>query len=353
LALTNGGTGIDDTDRDDIIAMGERTSARLFAASLKSHGIQARYFEPSDRDWPIITDNNFQNANPVITRSIERIQRYVKPIIEHGMIPVIGGFIGRTRDGRISTLGRGGSDTTALLLATALEADEIVLVTNVAGVLTGDPALVGSTRLIPEIDMKALLGIADAGTKFIRRKALKFKDPNINIRVIGNNTGRLDTQGTIITGSPLSELDVTLQNPHAIASLTIIGRNISGTSELVKKATRAARSNLVAVSQHSNSAIFYLKQTPALNGLISKLHDVVVKNPSGIGVAARKGLALVTVKGVGLEDTPGVIAKISEALHAKLINIFGILTITSSVLVLVDWKARKQAANLIRGSLEN
>src|SRR2546428_10182826 len=110
LALTNGGTGIVDTDKDDILAMGERTSARLFAASLKSEGIQVRYFDPSDRDWPIITDDAFQQANPIKKRSIDRIQRYVKPIVDQGMIPVIGGVLwtaNRSRGGTIFTRGSG------------------------------------------------------------------------------------------------------------------------------------------------------------------------------------------------------------------------------------------------------
>src|SRR2546428_9110460 len=106
LHLTNGGAELVETDKDDILAMGERTSARIFAASLKSRGMQARYYDPSDRDWPIITDNNFLNANPLKTKSIQRIRRYLEPVLGDGVVPVIGGFIGRTTDGRISTLAR-------------------------------------------------------------------------------------------------------------------------------------------------------------------------------------------------------------------------------------------------------
>src|SRR5437660_8037722 len=115
LQLTNGGAELVETDKDDILAMGERTSARIFAASLKSRGMQARYYDPSDRDWPIITDDNFLNANPLESKSIQRIRRYVKPVLGDGVIPVIGGFIGRTMDGCIDTTGRGGTDTTAPL----------------------------------------------------------------------------------------------------------------------------------------------------------------------------------------------------------------------------------------------
>lgn len=353
LELTNNGSEIVETDRDDILSMGERTSARIFTAALKSHGVQARYFDPIDKDWPVITDDQFSNANPLRKASTARIVRFVKPLIENGIVPVISGFIGKTRDGRISTLGRGGSDTTALLFATALEADEVVLVTSSPGVLTGDPRLIRRTRTISRIDMKALIGIADAGTKFIHRKALRFKDPNINIRVVSNSTGRLDGAGTLITGGSLSELDVVIHNPHPVASVALVGKDLPQRPELVKKVTQAARTDLVALSQDSHSSIFYIKQTPRLKRLINRLHDITIDDPAGVAVATRLGMALIVVKGVGLEDTPGVIARISDTLRSSEINIFGILTITSSVHVLVDWKMRKRAARLIRNSLEN
>ena len=352
LQLTNGGAELVETDKDDILAMGERTSARIFAASLKSRGMQARYYDPSDRDWPIITDNNFLNANPLKTNSIQRIRRYIKPVLNDGVIPVIGGFIGRTGDGRISTLGRGGSDTTALLLAMALEADEVVLVTNVRGVLTADPNLVKNTRLLPKIDMKTLIGIADTGTKFVHRKALRFKDPDINIRVISNANGRLDSQGTLVTGGSIAELEVTVSNPHPVASITIVGTSLPRQPELVQKISRLAGPNLVAVSQDSESAILYVKQTPKLRQQIGRLHDAILNDPHGIALAARMGMALITVRSIGLEDRPGVVAKISDALRSANINMFGVLTITSSVLVFVDWRVRRKAASLIRISLE-
>lgn len=352
LQLTNGGAELVETDKDDILAMGERTSARIFAASLKSRGMQARYYDPSDRDWPIITDNNFLNANPLKSNSIRRIRRYVKPVLDEGVIPVIGGFIGRTGDGRISTLGRGGSDTTALLLAMALEADEVVLVTNVRGVLTADPNLVENARLLPKIDMKTLTGIADTGTKFVHRKALRFKDPDINIRVISNANGKLDSQGTLVTGGSIPELEVTVNNPHPVASITIVGTGLPRQPELVQEISKLAGSSLVAVSQDSDSAILYVKQTPKLQQQIATLHDAILNDPHGIALAARMGMALITVRSIGLEERQGVVAKISDALRSANINMFGVLTITSSVLLFVDWKVRRRAAGLIRTSLE-
>jgi aspartate kinase len=314
--------------------------------------MQARYYDPSDRDWPIITDNNFLNANPLRTNTIQRIQRYVKPVIDDGVIPVIGGFIGRTRDGRISTLGRGGSDTTALLLALGLEADEVVLVTNVPGILSADPNLVGNARVLPKIDMKTLIGIADTGTKFIHRKALRFKDPKINIRVISNTNGKLDSRGTLVTGGSFPELEVIVNNPHPVASVTIVGTGLPRQPESVRKISKLAGPSLVAVSQDSDSAILYIKQTPKLQQQITRLHDAILNDPHGIALAVRMGMALIRVRSIGLEERPGVVARISDALRSTNINMFGVLTITSSVLVLVDWKVRRKAASLIRSSLE-
>ena len=352
LHLTNGRAELVETDRDDILAMGERTSARIFAASLKSRGMQARYYDPSDRDWPIITDDNFLNANPLKTKSIQRIRRYLKPVLGDGVIPVIGGFIGRTTDGRISTLGRGGSDTTALLLAMALEADEVVIVTNVRGILSADPTLVEHARVLPKIDMRTLIGIADTGTKFIHRKALRFKDPKINIRVISNTNGKLDSPGTLVTGGAFPQVEVTVNNPHPVASVTIVGKGLPRQPKLVQKISKLAGPSLVALSQDSDSAILYVKQTPKLQQQIARLHDVMVNDPHGIALASRMGMALITIRSIGLEERPGVVARISDALRSANINMFGVLTITSSVLVFVDWKVRRKAASLIRISLE-
>ena len=352
IDLTNGGSGIVETDRDDIIAMGERTSARIFAASLKARGIQSRYFDPSDKDWPIITDERFSNANPLRDQCIVRIRRHVAPLLAEGVVPVIGGFIGRTRDGRISTLGRGGSDTTALLLAKALEADEVVLVTNAQGIMTGDPKLVKKARLLRRIEMKSLIGMADSGTKFIHRKALRYKDPDINIRVASFHSENLHSAGTIITGDPLPPLDVKVHNPDPVASLTLVGRGLPKNADLTRQAIQIVRHNLLAVSEDTDSAILYVSEGLSTEKQIAQLHAAIVGNPSGVALGIRRGMALITVKGVGLEDTPGVVARISDALRSNNINIFGILTITSSVLVLLDWKVRKLAARLIRSGLE-
>ncbi|MEM3507321.1 MAG: aspartate kinase, partial [Candidatus Bathyarchaeia archaeon] len=143
---------IEKMDLDDVLSMGERTSARIFATALKSQGFKVRYFDPSDQDWPIITDDNFSNANPILDECEKRIKESILPLLKDGIIPIIGGFIGKTKNGRVSTIGRGGSDTTAFLIARALKANEVVLVTDSDGIMTADPKIVSNAKKLDRID---------------------------------------------------------------------------------------------------------------------------------------------------------------------------------------------------------
>jgi len=176
---------------DEILAMGERTSIRIIAAALKAQGVNSRYVDPHDPEWPIITDNAFSDANPILDTCYERARQNVLPLVEKGVVPVIAGFVGRTKDNKVTTLGRGGSDTTAFILAKALEADELIMVTDAEGIMSADPKVIGNPKRLPEIDVNTLVGLADSGTKFIHRKALRYKDSSVKVRVIKHSHGNL------------------------------------------------------------------------------------------------------------------------------------------------------------------
>lgn len=154
---------------DDVLAMGERTSVRVFATALKGEGLDAKYFDPSDAEWPIITDDEFSNANPIVELCIQRVRDHVLPMLDWGVVPVIAGFVGRPTSGRVSTIGREGSDTTAFILARGIGADEVVLVTDAEGILSADPKMVPGARRLDRIDVKTLIGLADSGTSSYRQ----------------------------------------------------------------------------------------------------------------------------------------------------------------------------------------
>ena len=354
-AAKNASNGkVDKKELDDIIAMGERTSIRIFAAALKATGVESRYFDPLDQDWPIITDDVFSNANPILEQCEEKIQQYILPLVEKGVVPVIAGFVGKTNDGKVTTLGRGGSDTTAFILAKALKADEVILVTDSDGIMSADPKIVKNPERISEIDVNTLVGLADSGTKFIHRKALTYKDPSINVKVINHAHGDLSKEGTIIKGALSAELDVAMASPTSAASITVLGHGVSEKPLIMQELTEIVKtySSLLGLSVNHNSIILYISEEGNLESLFEKVHETILKHKENIAMSVRKNLAFLKINGVGLEETPGSIGKISETLRLNEINIFGILTITSSILVFVDWNEKERTLSLLKEELE-
>ncbi|MCW4018740.1 MAG: aspartate kinase [Candidatus Bathyarchaeota archaeon] len=340
---------------DDILSMGERTSVRIFSAALRTSGVDSRYFDPRDDDWPIVTDACFSNANPERQQCEDKIRRCVLPIVDEGVVPVIAGFVGKTSDGKVTTLGRGGSDTTAFLLAEAIGADEVVLATDADGIMSGDPKVVSEPKRLSEIDVNTLVGLADSGAKFIHSKALKYKPQAINVRVISSAYGDLTRDGTIITGALATELDVEQEHDSPMAEITIVGQRISDNLKLVGDLVAKAKTHatLIAMSMNTNSAILYVSAEKNLDALFNDVHQTVLENKEAKAMAVKKDIVFLKIRGVGLEETQGIIGKVSEVLRVNGINIAGILTITSSILLFVDWAAREKALELIRKSLRS
>jgi aspartate kinase len=339
---------------DDILSMGERTSVRIFAASLRNNGVDACYFDPMDNKWPIITDDSFQNANPLLKECDKNIKECILPLVEKNTIPVIAGFVGKTTDGKITTLGRGGSDTTAFILAQGINANQVVLVTDADGIMSSDPKIIASPKLLPEIDVTTLVGLADSGAKFIHSKALKYKPRDIDVKVISNAHGDLSRAGTIITGGLATELDAEIAHPTPVVEITVIGNGISANPEVITEMIEKVKENamLLGMSMNTNSIILYVPQEKNIDALFNQIHNITINNKETIAMAVKKDLVFLKTSGVGLEETHGIIGRISEDLRVNGINISGILTITSSILLFVDWNEKEKALKLIKNSLK-
>jgi aspartate kinase len=346
------GKTVPDDELDDIVAMGERTSARVFAAALRARGKESRHIDPSGSDWPIITDNAFLNAKPILSTCYKLIRQHIQPLLEKDIVVVVPGFIGRTEDGRTSTMGRGGSDISALMLGQALSADRVILVTDVEGIMTADPKVIKKPKLLKEIPMDVLVGLADSSTKFIHKKALRYKSPEIDIKVVSNSSEDLDSEGTIIKGSFPSSILVELHPEPAIA-VTIVGRQMSestGTLAEILHVIRKVNIPLLGMSVNHNSLILYLPMRDC-EALLEALHAIVVRDEKALAMAVRRDLAFVRVRGVGLEETPGVISSITKALNSAGVNIYGAFTITSSVVIFVDLKDEKKTIRLMKETI--
>ena len=339
---------------DDILSMGERTSIRLFATALRNNGADACYFDPMDDKWPIVTDSNFQNANPLVKECEKNISETVLPLVEKGTIPVIAGFVGKTKDGKITTLGRGGSDTTAFLMGQGINANQIVLVTDAEGIMSSDPKLIAQPKLLQTINVNTLIGLADSGAKFIHSKALKYKPKTIDVKVMSNKLDDLSRPGTIITDGLATELDAEIANETPVAEITVVGEGMSKNPKVITQIVEKVQENsmLIGMSMNTNSIIVYVPQTENINQLFNQIHEITVSNKETIAMAVKKDLVFIKTSGVGLEETQGLIGKISEDLRLNGINISGILTITSSILLFVDWNEKERALKLIKNALK-
>jgi aspartate kinase len=157
----------------------------------------------------------------------------------------------------------------------------------------------------------------------------------------------------VITGTLATELDVEIAHPSPVAEITVIGQRISENPQIILKMveTAKAHSSLLAMSMNTNSVIFYVSQEKNIDTILNEIHTITITNPETIAMAVKKDLAFLKTSGVGLEETHGLIGKISEDLRVNSMNISGILTITSSILLFVDWNEREKALSLIRNSL--
>lgn len=340
------------SDVDDILAMGERTSARIFSAALKASGVKCRYFDPADPDWPIITNNKPTNADPLLSECEQCINKHVVPLLREGIVAVLPGFIGKTMDGKITTMGRGGSDITALIVARALKAKQVILVTDVDGIMTADPKLVKSAKRIAEIDVNSLIGLASCGSKFLQRKALKYKDADIDVKIINHSYCDLEAEGTVIRGSLTSRI-VNLEFPD-VASITIVGKALQQSPEVLHQVIQKVRSadvSLLGISASSDSFIIYVPED-MLDKILEPIHSVVLQNSEALAVVVRRNLALLNIKTAELEETPGIISRFAQALYARNINIYGIFTVASEIHVFVDMASVEEALDVIKDSIE-
>lgn len=340
-------------DVDDILAMGERTSARIFSAALKANDVRCRYFDPSDPDWPIITNDVAMNADPILEICEEKIRMHILPLLNDGAVVVVPGFVGKTLDGKITTMGRGGSDVTAFVLARALKAKQVILVTDVDGVMTADPKLVKSARKIPQIDVNSLIGLASSSHKFLQKKALKYKEDWIDVKIINHAHCDLDAEGTVIKGS-LSRNVVSVDFPEAIASITIVGKELSQSPEILHQVIQKLKSletQLLGFSANYDSLIMYVPEK-MLDGILEPLHSIVYDNQEAVAMAVRKNLALIKIKKAELEETPGVLGSLAKALSMEGINIYGLFTVASGIHVFVDRAHVEEALTIVKKSLE-
>lgn len=239
--------------QDSISSLGERLSAPLVAVALADCRVRS---EAVDATQLVVTDDCHGSADPLMGPTSQRCESRLRPILQRGAIPVVTGFIGATKNGVLTTLGRGGSDYSATILGAALDADEVIIWTDVDGLMTADPSLVLGATTIPEISYREAAELAHFGAKVLHPKTLRAVT-QCGIPLWVRNTFFPERPGTRITPAG-SSADQAVKGLTAITDVTLItvdGPGIVGVPDVLGRtfaATAAARGNVLLISQSSS-----------------------------------------------------------------------------------------------------
>lgn len=344
---------------DFIVARGERLSARLVAAALQASGVRARYVEATEI---VRTDRHFGQASPDYERTDRAAQRLLAPLLARRVVPVVPGFIGASPDGDITTLGRGGSDLTAALLARALGARQVSLWKDVPGLLTADPRVVPDARVVPEMHTREAAELAYYGAKVLHPRALiplAGRRIPLFVRPFADPTapGTEVSERVATTNLPVKALSAATQQ----ALVTVAGNGMLGVPGIAARTFAALHAHRISVSLISqasseHSICFSVPDAAAREARAALLHefrDEIARREID-GVELRQGVATIAVVGLGMAGTPGIAAGVFSALAAGGINVVAIAQGSSelNISVVVDGDRAADAQRRIHAAFQ-
>ena len=330
-----------DEDRAEIVSMGERTSVRMLKAALATRGVDATFLEPGSEDWPVVTNERGEIDAEETQRRVDRLAETLDDTV-----PVITGFLAEDPAGNVTTLGRGGSDTTAMMLGKYLEADEVVIVTDVEGVMTGDPRVVEGARNVGSITVDELRNLSFRGAEVIAPSALVYKDESLGVRVVHYQHGDLLSGGTSVEGSFEHLIDM---EEAPLSCLTIAGRAIRNRPGILAEVSETLSDvgiNIDAVASGMDSLTYYV-ETSVAEAAEATLHDAVVEDESLSSVTVEDEIAVIRVTGGELPNQPGVIRTLVDPLADAGINIHDLITSATSVAIFVAWADREETLDIV------
>jgi aspartate kinase len=293
---------------DAVASVGELLSCRIVAAAFSSAGLPAVAVDPR---LLMVTDETFTAASPQLEATRIHVQARLRPLLADGCITVTGGFVGATRSGVPTTLGRGGSDYSAAILGAALDAEEIQIWTDVDGMLTADPRVVANPRLVPFLSFAEAAELAYFGAKVLHPKTIQpASSRNIPVRIL--NTFRPDVPGTLIADLVLPEAPAVtaLASKTAITVITITSSRMLMAHGFLRRLFEVFERYQTSVDVVSTSEVSVSVTIDDLRHL-----DAIVAGLSAFAeVSVAHNLALVAVVGDRFGAEPGAFGRVVRAL---------------------------------------
>lgn len=331
----------DEREMDMLLSTGERVTIALLAMELRGRGIDARSF--TGRQVGIITDSAHTKAR-IARVAADRIRESLK----QGIIPIVAGFQGINEQSDVTTLGRGGSDLTAVALAAALKADRCVIYTDVDGVYTADPNVVPAARRLDRISYEEMLELASLGAKVLQSRSVEFAAKfNVPLEV---QSSFKEGKGTLVVKEDADMEQVTVSGvtgDRNQAKVTIVGvpdrpgiaARIFGPIAEANVIVDMIIQNVSQASLTDMSFTIPRADLPKTTPLVKRIaRDIDAKS-----VAVTESIAKVSLVGVGMRTHSGVAAKMFEVLSREGINIMMISTSEIKISCVIEEKHLQQA----------
>ncbi len=314
---------------DAIVSFGERLSSRVVAAALREQGVQGQAYDASEF---LVTDDCYQSANPIWPQTEALVQAKLLPALARGITPVITGFIGATADGAFTTLGRGGSDYSGAIFAAITNSDELIIWTDVDGVMTTDPRIDPRARVLPYVSYQEVGELAFYGAKVLHPKTVQpILDKNIPLRV--RNTFNPAHPGTLIglESEPSATVIKAVTSVRHVGLVTVGGRGMIGVPGIAGRAfltTAQAGANILMISQASSEQSFCFvvtddKARDVKSALEAEFADQIARRNID-EIQLMEEVVIVTTVGAGMKGTPGVAGRIFSTLGNEGINVIAI-----------------------------
>jgi aspartate kinase len=311
--------------KDYVLSFGERLSAPIMCGALRDLKLKSQAF--TGKEAGIVTDSNFGDANPLFNVTKHQLTERIEPLLEEKVTPVITGYIAATQDGVVTTLGRGGSDYTATIIAAALGMDEVWIWTDVDGIMTADPKIISSARLLPQLSYQEAAELAIFGAKAMHPRALepimKEKIP-ARIRNVFNpqNLGTLISSDTTTTRKDAVKAVAVIKD---VAMINVSGGGMVGAPGSYARILDVLGKNGINVMMISTAAseanISLVIRRSLLGRALSTLEIVLLGKGFVSDITAEDDVCVVAAMGANMKGTLGVASRVFTAEARSGVNI--------------------------------
>ncbi len=315
--------------RDRILACGEKLSIRLLTVALNNAGLNA---VAMNADTFLETDDHFGEANPLGVVADRTIQSAIQTHLDAGRIPVVTGFCGIAPDGATTTLGRGGSDYTATLIAEAISADEVTIWTDVDGVFSADPRVEPQARVVEQLNYREAAELSFYGAKVLHQRTM-IPVANRGIPVRTRNSMNPSAPGTIVDGAytPGSHPVKAISAVRNQAMVSIEGKGMAGVPGVAARVFRCLADKNISVTMISQSSsessitlVVPQEQSTAAATALKGEFRTDLSHGDIEEVTVQPDVGLIACVGLGMAHVPGVSGRVFNALGAAGVNVLAI-----------------------------